>query len=262
MSFATLDLNAGAQALDLKLDGIPELGDAERRAALTTWRGRMMNEFVSARVFEALAGQIERAGLPADMIDTAHRFAADERRHGHLCAAVVRALGGSAVAPIRPLAPVPEHADCAPMEALLRNVLSISCLAETVAVALVGAEREEAGPDCLRDVLTSILADEVRHARFGWTLLARVGPSLDDATRLRLGRYLELAFAHLEEHELRFLPAGPAPSDKAERVGVCDGDVSRELFYETVRTVIIPGLQARGLPAADAWARRSFADAA
>lgn len=257
-----LDLSEGAAALQLDLTDLPELDADERAAALSTWRGRMLNEFVSARVFDALATQIAAAGLHTKLADRARTFAADERRHGYMCGAVVQGLGGEAVVPIRPLAAVPDHADCAPLEALLRNVLGISCLAETVAVALISAERLESGPASLTEILTSILADEVRHARFGWTLLDACQADLTDDLRERLAEYLQLAFAHLECHELRYLPQGEAPSHRAEQVGVCDGDSSRALFYSTVAEVIVPGLQRRGIAAGHAWRSRSFALAA
>ena len=253
-----LDLRDDAMAEKLDLSGLPELDDSERAAALSTWRGRMLNEHVSSRVFDALVAQAEAAGLTTDLVARLRTFAEDERRHGRMCGAVVHALGGQAVAPLRPLPAVAEHGDCEPLEALLRNVLSVSCLAETVAVALISAERTDDAPDPLHRVLTSILADEVRHARFGWTLLDAVAERLTPALRARLGVWLRLAFAHLERHELRFLPQGAAPSRTAERVGVCDGDQSRAPFYATVHDVIIPGLLQRGIPADDAWAARSF----
>ena len=90
-----------------------------------------------------------------------------------------------------PPTPMPEHDDAeTEIEALLRNVLSIACLSETVAVALIGAERLEMPNGELRDLLTRIWADEIGHARFGWRLLARLAPTLDDATKDRLGDYL------------------------------------------------------------------------
>lgn len=257
---AMLDLTK--QVADLDITDLPALDAAERSAALATWRGRMHNEYVSARVFEALAGQAAAAGLTEARQTMVASFAEDERRHGRLCAAVVVALGGEPEIERLPLADVPAHADCEPLEALLRNVLSVSCLAETVAVSLITAEREKTGPESLQGLLRSILADEVRHARFGWTLLDEVGARLDARTKGRLNTWLRLAFAHLEVHELRFLAAGHAPSQIAEQVGVCGGDEARELFYETVTEVIIPGLARRGLDAATAWDTRTMALAA
>ena len=59
-----------------------------------------------------------------------------ERRHGVLCGAVVEALGGEARAEVPERAPFPDHGDVSPREGALRNVLSVACLSETVAVSL------------------------------------------------------------------------------------------------------------------------------
>ncbi|MEK6608057.1 MAG: hypothetical protein AABZ30_10380 [Myxococcota bacterium] len=125
-----------------------------------------------------------------------------------------------------------------------------------MAVAVVDSERLAAGPPELRDLLRRILADEVNHARFGWKLVAEVAPSLDAATRERLGRYLAVAFAHLEKHELDHMPPAPAPSAEAEALGLCDTRRTRALFYETAERVIVPGLERLGLPASQAWSDR------
>src|SRR6185369_951358 len=93
-------------------------------------------------------------------------------------------------------------------------------------------------------------------ARFGWGLLHAAAPALDIAARRRLGDYLSVAFAHVEEHELSHLPiTGPQP-EGADDVGVCDGGEARELFYATVREVIVPRLEALGIPAGRAWRAR------
>jgi len=213
----------------------------------------MVNEHISARVFAALVPQLMRAGVASERIEAVATMIADELRHGRQCAAMVEALGGEAVAPLPPLALVPDHEDAPPLEAVLRNVLSICCLSETVAVALISAERLRAGQSDMESTLDRILADEVQHSRFGWRLLEEVHEQLDEPTRARLGRYLVVAFRHLVAHELAHLPPGPAPTESAEAVGVCDGAQSRELFFDTVEEIIVPRLEALGLPAAQAW---------
>src|SRR5262249_50941073 len=149
-----------------------------RASARATWRGRMVNEYASSRVFDGLAAQIDVAGLDAAYAARCRAFADEERAHGVLCGAVVQALGGEAVAPDREEGPFPMHPDAEPVEGVLRNVLSISCLSETVAVSLIGAERQMMPDGELRELLTRIWADEIGHARFGWLLAAALLPSM------------------------------------------------------------------------------------
>lgn len=227
-----------------------------RQAAIATWRGRMINESASSAVFAALSVQLERAGASAADVSACETFSREEQRHGVLCGAVVEALGGEARAFFDDPAPFPQHEDVAPLEGALRNVLSVGCLSETVAVALIGAEREEMPDGALRGLLTRIWADEIGHSRFGWRFVAEHVPSLGDAARARLGAYLAVAFRSLEEHELDHLPAHAAPPVEGKQLGLCDGRSARKLFYATVTDVIIPRLEQLGLPARLAWEHR------
>ncbi|MBX3186440.1 MAG: ferritin-like domain-containing protein [Labilithrix sp.] len=255
----TLDLRAPARRFKPSVPHLPHLRDA----AIGTWRGRMINEHSSARVFEGLAAQFAAAGCAEELVAEVRAFADEERRHGVLCGAVVEALGGEALAEIPEGDPYPAHEDAeSALEAALRNMLSICCLSETVAVSLIGAERIEMPAGDLRDLLTKIYADEVGHSRFGWRTLGLLAPKLDEATKERLGDYLEVAFAHLEEHELAHLPESSQPPPEGVELGLCSGPDARTLFFDTVEQVIVPGLENHGIPARRAWSRRTQAAAA
>lgn len=251
-----LDLVEEARRLAPAVDAIDP---ALRRAAAETWRGRMINEHGSAPVFDGLARQLRAAGAAEEHALECERFAAEERMHGVLCGAAVEAFGGDARAEVEAPLPFPDHADVAPLEGVLRNVISVGCLAETVAVSIISAERLEMPEGELRQLLTRILADEIGHARFGWRYLAEAAPSLDAAAKERLGRYLAVAFASLERHELRHLPASSRFPEGAAAYGLCSGAEARELFYETVRDVIVPQLEAHGIAAGAAWNARPSA---
>lgn len=261
MSYQLLDLRADARRRPIVLTQTPALSDLDRRSAILTWQGRMVNEWVSARIFQDLRRQAIAAGLSQSWRDRLARFEADEYRHGAQCAAAVEALGGEARAQLPTLDAMPSHPEADALEAVLRNVLSVSCLSETVAVALITSERLESGPPALERTLRQILADEVGHARFGWRLLDELAPKMGRARGERLSAWLRLAFGHLEVHELSQLPIGAAPSAAAAAVGVCDGQEARSLFYQTIHDVIVPGLERRGLAAAAAWRTRVAPDA-
>jgi hypothetical protein len=255
----TLDLRDAAKRV---LPAVPQLPHL-REAAIGTWRGRMINEHSSARVFEGLATQFEAAGASPEIVEEVRGFAAEERRHGVLCGSVVEALGGEAYAEIPEGDEYPAHEDAeTPLEAALRNMLSICCLSETVAVSLIGAERLEMPDGELRELLTGIWADEVGHSRFGWRMLGTLAPTLDAATKERLADYLEVAFASLEEHELAHLPESSRPPAEGVELGLCNGSDARRLFLDTVQDVIVPGLEHHGIPARRAWDNRDAARAA
>jgi hypothetical protein len=249
-----LDLRTEAREHAPALD----LDRALAASARATWLGRMVNEYMSAEVFDALATQMKAAGFSGMDVATCRGFASEERIHGILCGAVVESLGGDAVSTTSPRRKLPEHADVLPGEAVLRNLLSVSCMSETVAVALIGAERIEMPEGPLCDLLTRIWSDEIGHARFGWNVVARTLPECDAEARARLNRYLAVAFAHFEQHELAHLPASFEPPPGGETVGLCSGRDARVLFYETVKGVIVPRLEQLGLSASNAWRKRTL----
>ena len=224
---------------------VPLLADYEeglRAAAIGTWRARMVNEYSSACVFDGLATQLAEARFSPDLAQACRGFADEERRHGVLCGAVVVALGGEARAPRLREGAFPTHEDAPPRAAVLRNVIHICCMSETVAVSLIGDEREQMPEGPLRELLTTIYADEIGHARFGWRLLESVAPTLSDHERAAIERYLPVALSHLEHHELSHLPDVDAPV-RGEQLGLCSGREARALFFDTVESVIIPGLR-------------------
>jgi len=237
--------------IDIRRDAVldqPHIADPGplRLAAIATWRARMINEWSSSRVFAALAEQMRLAAFDEREVKECAGFADEERKHGIFCGAVVEALGGEATFELPPSPPLPEHRDASPFVAVLRNAMHVGCFSETVAVALIGAERNEM-PECeLRALLTLIWADEIGHARFGWRMLARYAPNISAEDRAALARYVPVALAHLDAHELAHLPDCDAPQGGA-KYGLCSGRAARVLYRETVATVIVPRLVALGI---------------
>jgi hypothetical protein len=250
-----LDLRAEAASRQPDLSALPALDAADRDVAIRTWRGRMVNEHISTQVWAALLRQLMRAAAPPAALADVAKAASDELRHAEQCAGVVAALGGSPVALLPQLAHVPDHEDVGPLEAVLRNVISVGCMSETIAVAVIRAEHAEIEGGPLGHVLGAILADEVTHARLGWSLLGVLLPKLDADARARIEAYLVDAFAHQVRYEVPKLPVQDVASPAAARAGVCDGAFARSIFVDTVETVIVPGLERAGLRAAPAWSR-------
>lgn len=239
----------------VELSSVPDLDPRARALAIETWRGRMVNEHISAQVFAGLVPQAMRAGMPPETQAELASMISDELRHARQCAAVVSTLGGAPIADAPELRVLPEHPETTRRVAFLRNLLSVSCLSETMAVSLLEAERrdlEEEG-SAAAHVLKRILADEVTHARFGWRSLESWVPGLDEEERGLLSAYLPTALQYLVAHELDHLAPAPPPTRAAAHAGVCDGANARLLVFETIEDVIVPGLEGLGLEARAAW---------
>lgn len=240
-----LDLTKEATREKLPPGQLPSLEAGPFALAVATWRGRMENEHASSLVFAGLLSQAVEAGASArDQADLAQMIL-EEQHHARRCAAVLKALGGEAVGRLPPVRPLPRHEDTSRRLAYFRNLLSVCCLSETVAVALIDAERLALEGAVPGQVLKEILADEVGHARFGWRTLE--GAALTTEERADLDRYLETALPHLVAHELAHLSPLPVPTGALADAGVCDGALAREVFWSTVEEVIVPSLKRLGL---------------
>jgi len=240
-------------------------GEYDPRAvelARRTWLERMVHEHHSAAVFSRLLPQLMAAEAPLEYKSSVLRMSMDELRHAGLCGAVVELLGGEAeVETDLETRPLPHHAGCAPLEIALRNVMFVGCMSETIALALLTEERELTTEPPIHAVVDQLAADEVLHARLGWSYLAEVWPGLDDDARRRTDAYLPVAFGYLEERMYGAMPLAPSsPPDDVlahmHALGCLDSAQGRELFEQTVREVVVPRLAEHGLDASAAWRNR------
>lgn len=256
MSIPTLDLQHETLDAYPALKDIPSIEHPHlQHMTQQTWLGRMVNEYGSSDVFRQFAQQCRQASIAHQDVERLFEFAMEEKRHGILCGAVVEHFGGSAIAESLPPAEFPMHEDAESLEGVLRNLLSICCLSETVAVALIAAEREDMPEGPLKSLLTEIWADECGHANFGWRKLQEWLPD-DHEMKQRLAEYLQVAFGHLEAHELAHLPLTSNPPPEGAQYGLCSGAAARALFYAAVEGIIVPNLKQYGIPADWAWENR------
>ena len=255
-----LDLRSETTNAYPGLEEIPPIEDPTL-AIMTqnTWLGRMVNEYGSSDVFRQFAEQCSAAqsllNIQETDISRLYEFAEEEHRHGILCGTVVKHFGGDPKANALQQPEFPVHTEVPQLEGILRNLLSICCLSETVAVALIAAEREELPEGPLKNLLTEIWADECGHANFGWRKLKDWMPD-DKELKGRLAEYLTVAFGHLESHELKHLPLSSKPPKEGAQYGLCSGREARALFYATVEGIIVPNLEQYGIPAEWAWNNR------
>jgi hypothetical protein len=210
--------------------------DAEsRQAAVVEWTNRMLHAHVASRLFAGLVPQMMRAGIDSAFQAATAEAVVNELRHARLCAAVIEALGGQTRAPLPDGCDVPRHDGVVPLEGLLRNVLSIICLDETVAVAQLENRHRNARESTSRRVIAEILDDEINHSRLGWRLLQSLAPRIDAGMRQRLGAYLVPAFAQLFDEHLG--GGGSNPAD------------SKTVFVDVINEVIVPRLESVDFPA-------------
>ncbi len=230
--------------------------------ARQAWPMRAAEELRSALVFRAAhrAARAVGGALWAGFGAALGRTVRDELRHTRLCVAVGAALG--AAAPAWDRAPLRARMAALPAPRLRAGALLLveAAIGETVSSLLFRAGRRAAVEPLTRAALTSILGDEVRHARLGWAALAALWPALDDGERAALQREATAGLGGLERTvalpALQRLEAGE-PFDPAHAaLGVLAPAARVEAFYEAVERLVLPRLSRLGLDGDAAWRER------
>jgi len=245
-------------------DGVhvePGFSEQALTIAREGWRARALHEHQSSCVFSRLLPQLIEAEASVEYKTVVLRAAMDEIRHASLCMQLVSYLGGTPEleAPLATDA-LPEHPGRTPRERALRNVIFASCLSETISTSLLAEEREMTTEPRIRRVVEQLSADEILHAKLGWSLLAEWLPSLTEDERAGLERYLPLALGTIELKMLAAMPLAP-PIPEALRaeltaLGAVDGKDGREILYAVIEDVIVPRFEELGLPGRRSWAEK------
>ncbi len=234
--------------------------DAQVRFAVAAWPMRAADELRSALIFRALARAAVVAKVPDPWPARFVQAARDEVRHARLCAAVGRCLG----------APVPRY-DAHPVFARLAHLheplfrvaallLVEVAIGETIAMSLFRAGRRSTLEPLTRAALTTIVADEVRHQRLGWSGMAFLWPLLSDPIRTALQTEAACALAAFEQQNARpsleRLQRGEPFDPAYAALGVLEPSARVDAFYVAVERSVVPRLDALGLDGGLAWKDR------
>jgi len=148
-------------------------GSSEPTGA-ATWLARAAHdEAASVHAFLALAEEFAAHGAPAELLTRIHLAADDERRHAALVTDLAERHG--AVVPPLLLTPTPTR----DLLALAVENMVEGCVRETWAALSAAHQARHADTPELRDLYTSIAADETTHAELAWSihtwLIAQLG---------------------------------------------------------------------------------------
>ncbi|MBN8227766.1 hypothetical protein JYK02_09615 [Corallococcus macrosporus] len=166
---------------------------AEARCALGSHFARMAwLEAASVPAFLRLAEELKAHGAPAELIRAARRSAGEEVRHTRAARALARRHGATVpeveVAPFSPRS----------LEALLHENAKEGCVGETHGALVAGWQARAARDAQVREALSQIAEDELRHAELSWAVEAWATERLSSDARQRLREARLAAFHDLE----------------------------------------------------------------
>jgi hypothetical protein len=249
-------------ATELPAPSLAGYADDAIAFARLAWPMRAAEELRSALVFRALSQAARAVGgaLWSGFGAALGRAVGDELRHARLCLAVGHTLG--APSPRWDRAPV--SARLATLPALRSRAAALllveAAIGETVSSLLFRAGRRAAAEPLTRAALSSILTDEVRHARLGWAALTALWPSLDGGERAALQREAATGLGGLERTvalpSLQRLERGEPFDPALGALGVLAPAARVDAFYQAVERLVIPRLVQLGLDGEAAWRDR------
>jgi hypothetical protein len=143
-----------------------DLDRKTRRALALAWAEDGREEHASIAAFARFTLLLLSVGAPPHFIVASQRASLDEVRHARDCFALAERHGAGAVGP----SPLVVH-DCLGSTSLVEIAALAAqegCLGETIGVVLVEEALAGARDPAVREVLTRIHRDEIRHAELAW----------------------------------------------------------------------------------------------
>jgi len=228
------------------------------------WRARIAAEYGSAAVTQHLVLWLIQIGASPDVIEAGLRIVEDELAHSRLSHDVYVDAGGNVPPQIdRDNLELPRRPG-APLELdVIRAVVRIFCLGETVAVPLFSHLRAGCTVPSARAALDRVLRDEVRHRDFGWMTLDWL---LTTPFAAQIPAFLETELPSMfAELERSYGTGNPAHADDraadmtdAERAwGLAPPRDYADILHRTFTRDYQPRFAARGIDATPAWAART-----
>ncbi|NNB92026.1 hypothetical protein [Corallococcus exiguus] len=187
-------------------------------------------EAASVPAFERLADELAAHGAPEHLVRAARRSAKEEVRHAEAMESLARRHG----------APMPEL-KVAPFQARSLEALAIEnavegCVRETYGALLAGWQARSAEDAQVRESLSAIAPDELRHAELSWAINAWAMEQLSPDARERVNAARREAWRALEQDAA----SSHLPDEVARHSGLPSAEVARTLVRE-LASELMPG---------------------
>ncbi len=224
---------------------IDALTKEERAACVVEWLGRAAAERRASDAFQVIESALASVDADPVLRSLGTRAIDDELRHAEICRLVAERYAGHALeAPKRLSLEAPAHAEAPARLRPALHVIGQCAINETTATAYLEACLASARGPLVRGALRELLSDDVDHARIGWAFLVSLTPEAKRAIEPFL---VPMVRAHVRTWRK---PSPPRPSARLSEHGALDPKAIDEAVVESVRALIVPGLDAVGIESA------------
>jgi hypothetical protein len=207
------------------------------------------------RRFQRLSEELARIDPGSPLVGVLAEASAEEATHARLCGERAVALGSAPVA-APGATPSIGPSSLAPRDRLLYELVAACCVAETESMTTLTLLLSKMSRGPFRDAVHIITKDEVQHAQVGWGHLAR------EVARRPLSFLADHLVGMFDVPAVRelFKPATElaAVSDELWALGVVPHPKKREVFFEAIDQLVLPGLAQAHIDTAQlrAWLSR------
>jgi hypothetical protein len=231
-------------ALPERDDVIDAMPVGLRREVAETWERRAHEELRVAHAFSMLCRELLALGGEPELLGAVSRGVHDEVRHAEICRALAARYARTDV-------PWPGGVKDEPFvvqsDARLRAafyVVSLCCVTEAIASCFLEASLAATRSPSARVAVGDLLADEVLHARVGWTFLARQPKPLRDAVEADLLLIVKpVVEGWWHQGNVTML-------DGAPEHGIPSLETTRRSTLTAMRAIVLPGFEALGFDVA------------
>jgi hypothetical protein len=216
-----------------------------------------IGEYSAVGLFAQITAGLALTGAPLDLIAAATRVASDEIRHAEYCLRMAELCAGTTVElgvdTAAVAASVPAATNLANVDFLM---LKYAAVGETLAAALLTECRRRATDHVARALYSSLVSDEVHHARLGWYYFAYRAPLLTLPERQLLTDRIAEFVMELEAEFWIGRDAPESAKNAARALGVLDSPTQQSVLSHVMEGEVVPALDALGLAGSHAWRAR------
>jgi hypothetical protein len=231
--------------------------EAALRLAGELWSGLAMGEYASIGLFAEIAAGLSFTGAPLDFVFAATQVSGDEARHAEYCLRAASLFVGAEPSIALPADGL--HAKLAPLvdiEEVDYAMLQYVAFSETLAAALLTECKRRARDPLSRALFTTLVSDEIHHARLGWYYAAHRSPQWTLAERQQLADRTAESVMAVEEEFWIGRDAPPSAAASARALGILDSKTQREVIRDTMENEVVPAFDALGFAASRTWPLR------
>jgi hypothetical protein len=227
-------------ALPERDDVIDAMPASLRREVAETWERRAHEELRVATAFAMLCRELLAVGGEPELLGAISRGVHDEVRHAEVCRALAARYASADVAWPGGVGDEPFVVRSDPRLRAAFYVVSLCCVTESIASCFLEASLADTRSPSARVAVGDLLADEVLHARAGWTFLARQPRELQAAVEADLLLLVKPVVRGWWDQ------GGVTMLDGAPEHGIPSLETTRRSTLTAMRDIVLPGFVALG----------------